>query len=302
MMNISPRQLYGAAARFDITAGLNEDQLRRLAPSVFAVEAHDSRSDRFQPIPTIEIIRGLAKEGFQVVGATQSTARDPGKREFTKHLLRLRRLDDTRHQVGDVLPEVILKNANDGTAAYELMAGLFRIRCMNSLVSQVSTLESTKVRHSGSAQKVRDLVIDGTYRVIDAAREALAAPADWSQIRLEPEHRQLLAAAAHEIRWPTGDQDEEPAQRIQAGRLLEARRPDDRAADLWTTFNVIQENTVRGGQRFIQERFDERGRRTTRRASTREVKGVDQLVGLNRALWMITSHFAKEAGGIRLAA
>ena len=37
---------------------------------------------------------------------------------FTKHLLRLRKIDETRSfKSGEVVPEMLLKNANDGTAA-----------------------------------------------------------------------------------------------------------------------------------------------------------------------------------------
>ena len=97
--------VYTATARFDGTArALTEDQLRRVAPSIFAVEAHESRSAKFAPIPTIDILRGLMAEGFSPVGAKQSRTRDASKREFTKHLIRLRRLDeDTRYSVGDTL-------------------------------------------------------------------------------------------------------------------------------------------------------------------------------------------------------
>ena len=43
---------------------LTNDQLFRLAPSIFAVEKHVSRSARYTYIPTIEVIDGLRKEGF----------------------------------------------------------------------------------------------------------------------------------------------------------------------------------------------------------------------------------------------
>jgi len=32
------------------------------------------------------------------------------------------------------------------------MAGLFRVRCLNSLVTQTGIVEETKVRHSGDVQ------------------------------------------------------------------------------------------------------------------------------------------------------
>ena len=59
-------------ARFDNARAMREDEMFKTAPSVFALTAHESRSHRFQPIPTIEILRALTKEGFVPVGAKQS--------------------------------------------------------------------------------------------------------------------------------------------------------------------------------------------------------------------------------------
>ncbi|WP_029061428.1 DUF932 domain-containing protein [Labrenzia sp. DG1229] len=59
-------------------------------------------------------------KGFMPVGAKQARTRDESKSDFTKHLIRLRRLDDDRKfSVGDTVCEILLKNANDGTSAYE---------------------------------------------------------------------------------------------------------------------------------------------------------------------------------------
>ena len=86
--------IYINTARFDTGRALSEDEMRRVAPSLFATAAHESRSERFQPIPTIEILRGLTKEGFVPVGVKQSASRTEGKALFTKPLIRLRRVDD----------------------------------------------------------------------------------------------------------------------------------------------------------------------------------------------------------------
>src|SRR5215475_11866198 len=53
-MMVRDGSVYGETARFDRARALTEDELRKYAPSVFATTAHDSRSERFQPIPTIE--------------------------------------------------------------------------------------------------------------------------------------------------------------------------------------------------------------------------------------------------------
>ena len=63
---------------------------------------------------------------------------------------------------------MLLKNANDGTAAYDLMAALFRATCLNDrMVAHISTLSSCKVRHSGD---VSSKVIEGTFSVIEQGR------------------------------------------------------------------------------------------------------------------------------------
>jgi hypothetical protein len=62
-------------------------------------------------------------------------------------------------------------------------------------------------------------------------------------------------------------------------QVLTPRRFDDRGSDLWSTFNRIQENLVKGGLN---------GRSAQgRRQRTRPVQGIDQNLRLNRALWML---------------
>ncbi len=280
--------VYASSARFDTGYALAEDQLRKLAPSIFATSAHESRSERFKPIPTIEILRGLEKEGFVAVGAKQSSSRIDGKADFTKHLIRLRRIDDGKvYSVGDTVCEILLKNANDGTSAYELMAGLFRIRCLNSLVAQTGTIEEIKVRHSGDVQAK---VIDGTYTVLKAAEDALVAPQDWSSMCLSREEKQILAQGAHVLRF--GDAEGETKTPIKSDQLLTQRRSGDRGDDLWTTWNVVQENSVKGGIRAIGR--DDLGR--PRRVKSRAVTGIDQDIKLNKALWLLGAEMAKLKG------
>lgn len=277
--------VYTETARFDTGRALTEDEMRKHAPSIFAVTAHESRSERFQPIPTIEILRALTKEGFVPVGAKQSRTRIEGKAEFTKHLIRMRRIDDGKsYCVGDNVCEILLKNANDGTSAYELMAGLFRICCLNSLVAQVGTLEAIKVRHSGD---VAGKVIEGTYTVLNEADKVLAAPQDWSNITLNSEEQSILASSAHLLRF--GDEDGDTTTPIKPEQLLIPRRYEDKASDLWTTFNVIQENTIKGGLRGVSR--DEFGR--PRRMKSRAVNGIDQDIKLNKALWTLSQRMAE---------
>lgn len=277
--------IYTNTARFDTGRELTEIEMRKLAPSIFATSAHESRSERFMPIPTIEVLRGLKDEGFVPVGVKQSASRTPGKADFTKHLIRMRRVDDGKvYNVGDTVCEILLKNANDGTSAYELLAGLFRIRCMNSLVTQSGTIDAIKVRHSGN---VRDKVIEGTYKVLNEAERTLVAPQDWSQLTLNRDEQLALAEAAHVLRF--GDADGNVDTPIQPQKMLGIRRTDDISNDLWTTWNVVQENTIKGGLRG--QGRDDLGR--PRRVKSRAVNGIDQDIKLNKALWILGEKMAK---------
>lgn len=285
MMHYNPRDLYGSNARFDTARALTDEQLQKAAPSIFALAPHESRSERFATIPTISVLNGLRKEGFFPVAAMQSKSRDASRKDFTKHLIRMRRFDNVEaYKVGDTVFEIILKNANDGTAAYELLGGLFRIACLNSLVAQTGTVDTLKVKHMG--RDVPGQVIEGTYRVLDNAQKCLAAPADWSQITMKPEAKEALAEAAHVLRF--GEQEARD-RAIQPAQLLRAQRREDTRDDLWTTFNVVQEHVIKGGDRGGRRDEMNRYRRTT----TREVKGIDQTVSLNKALWLVGEQLAK---------
>lgn len=263
---------------------LSMDDMRKIAPSIFANDKHDSRSDRYTYIPTVRVLEGLMREGFNPVAVRQSSARDAERKEYTKHMIRLRRAGDAFKGVGDTLPEIVLVNSHDGTSSYHLDAGLFRLVCLNGMVVADASFASVRVPHKGD---VVDKVIEGAYSVIDQSVKALAAPAEWSQIRLGTDERNALADAAHVLRF--GDSEGVVTTPIKPVQLLEPRRYGDRENDLWTTFNVVQENVIRGGLRGFGRDANMRRRRVT----TRGVNGIDQDVKLNKALWVLGEAMAK---------
>jgi hypothetical protein len=74
-------------------------------------------------------------------------------------------------------------------------------------------------------------------------------------------------------------------------QLLAPRRTQDVGTDLWSTFNVIQENVVRGG-------LDASGPNANgqyRRHTTRAINGIDQDLKLNKALWILAQSWADHA-------
>lgn len=255
---------------------LTNEQIASVAPSIFANEAHDSRSSRYLYIPTVDVLESLRREGFLPMMACQTRVRDVAKRDHTKHMLRLRREDQINSKEAN---EIILLNSHDGTSSYQMMAGCFRFVCANGLVLGDVAMDQ-KVRHMGSADIIGD-VIEGAYEVLNQF-EAIDEQRDtMKQIKLDEYEQFALAHGALAYRY---DQQEGPAP-VTASQLLTPRRVEDYSNDLWTTFNRIQENTIQGGLRGRNKQ----GRRTT----TRQVNGIDQDVKLNRALWAMTQELRK---------
>jgi hypothetical protein len=261
---------------------LGEDQMRRAAPSIFAAGKHPSRSDRYTYIPTIEVLRGLCREGFQPFMVAQGKSRIEGKTEYTKHMIRMRHAGQvqTRPQAN----EIILINSHDGASSYQMLAGMFRFVCCNGLVVG-EVVQDIRVPHKGNIQGE---VIEGAFRVLDEFEAVEEHTEAMKALQLQPPEEIAFATAALALRFGERAVEETGGHRpapVTAEQLIEARRPEDLDHSLWTTFQRVQENVIRGGQR---------GRSAQgRRLLTRPVGSIDRGVSLNRALWMLAEEMRK---------
>jgi len=259
-------------------APLSEDQMRHAAPSIFAEGKHASRSERYTYIPTIEVMRGLQREGFQPFMVAQGASRVEGKADFTKHLIRLRHA--AQAQAKAEANEIILINSHDGASSYQLLGGRFVFVCSNGLVVG-KVVDDIRVPHRGNIQGE---VIEGAIRVLDQF-EAIDASVDGMKaLTLKPDEERAFATAALALRFGERGEGQPPAP-ITAEQLNEARRPEDAGHSLWNLMQRVQENSIRGGQlgRSAQGR----------RLHTRPVASIDRGVSLNRALWVLAEEMRK---------
>ncbi|EFK5232389.1 DUF945 domain-containing protein, partial [Shigella flexneri] len=99
---------FGYANQIRRDRPLTHEELMHYVPSIFGEDRHTSRSKRYAYIPTITVLESLQQEGFQPFFACQTRVRDPGRRGYTKHMLRLRRAGEIN---GEHVPEIILLNS-----------------------------------------------------------------------------------------------------------------------------------------------------------------------------------------------
>ncbi|WP_109240466.1 DUF932 domain-containing protein [Klebsiella michiganensis] len=245
---------------------LTHEELMQHTPSVFGEDKHISRSDRYSYIPTITLLENLQREGFQPFFACQSRVRDPERREHTKHLLRLRRAGQIN---GQHVPEIIILNSHDGASSFQLLPGIFRSVCTNSLVCGQSFGE-IRVPHRGD---IVGKVVEGAYEILGVFDQVEEKREAMQSLLLPPPAQQAFAKAALNYRFG------EEHQPVNDSQVLTSRRHEDRQNDLWTTYQRLQENLLKGGLS---------GRTANgKRTHTRAVNGIDGDIKLNRALWVM---------------
>jgi hypothetical protein len=172
-------------------------------------------------------------------------------------------------QLKDAVPEVVFLNSHDGTSAYQLRVGIFRVVCTNGLIVSTGSFPSYRVAHRG------DIVEEVVARALDISERfgVLAGRVERMEQRMLPKDEQIaFAGRALAVRFP------EPVESgIQPAQLLTCRRVDDLGNDLWSVLNKVQENLLRGGL----SRIATSGRRTR----TRRITSIREDVRINSRLW-----------------
>ena len=258
------------------TVAISDEELRRVVPSIFASQPIEGVSDRYSFLPTSSILQGLRENGWVPVRAEEQSVRTEARRGFQKHLIRFARTEHLQTwEKNQVRPEVVLLNSHDKSSAYQLHCGLFRLVCLNGMVVADATFERISIKHSGFNP---DSVIEASFKVLGAVPDIMNKMQLFQDRILTDAERLALATGAATYRW-----EGLAKAPINPSMLLNPRRYGDEAKDLWTTFNTVQENIIRGGQRDYSRRRPD-GRRMPK---SRAINGIDEDMKLNKALWQM---------------
>jgi hypothetical protein len=274
-----------AAGLFDSRSEtpLTEPQLRALAPSIFASSAYHDVSPNFRFYSTWHALQALAERGFMPVSARQGKTRNADRESYTRHMIRLRHASEIENG-GEFLPEICLLNAHDRTSSYRILGGGFRPICRNGMIVKSELAQDIRIPHS--RHQLED-VIEATFRVIEQVRRLTSSVKRWQATPTTIEQRIELARIAHSLRFAHAAP--ESGQAIVPTAFLEARREGDKASDLWTVFNRVQENLMRGGQEATARvtRKDAAGNPVTRLRTirTRPLNSIGAEIDHNAVLW-----------------
>jgi hypothetical protein len=123
--------------------------------------------------------------------------------------------------------------------------------------------------------------VAASFRILEYVPKLGALIDRFRNRRLDDNEALIFARNALLLRYDTLEQPP-----IDARTLLAPRRAEDQGNDLWTTFNKVQENLVRGGI------SDGRRNRLGRLRTLRALSGIDSKIGLNKGLWSLAEQTA----------
>lgn len=236
-------------------------------------------SHRYTFVPTTRVLDVLAGHGWLPSTIRETNVRLEEKQGFQKHIIRLRNPEYSA-LISNHHPEIILKNAHDRSGVFELSLGIWRKICSNGLCAPVD-YGMEKIRHIGFAtDKVEEAVNNLAY----LAPKLLQTVDVLNTVVLSTDEQLAFAKSAIELKY---DKDEDSFL-LEPSAVNTHRRYADAASDLWSTFNRVQENLIKGGVR---------GRTTdNKRRRDRAVNSIDRNLSLNRALWTLTEEMARIKG------
>jgi hypothetical protein len=192
-------------------------------------------------------------------------------------MLRMRKLGDFGSTATEVyamdegVPEVILINAHDGTAAYHMMAGFFRFVCSNGLMVG-KHMGGFKVRHTVGPQTSHEVLAAGEATITQKFPLMVEQIGAMRHHMLTNAQQLTLADIALHLRYGS------TVAPFEAHELLNVRRDSDAGDSVWHTMNRVQENIIDGGWETRSQMFG-------RRSAVRPVERVSAVAQINGGIW-----------------
>jgi len=258
---------------------LGNDEIKRLASSVFTMTPSNDVSDKYTHIPTSQVIEDMRQLGWDVVDAKQVKARKEATAGFQKHLVVFRNNDVVINgDDGDtVFPQILLTNSHDGKNAFTFTAGLFRMICENGLVISTQQFEDVKMRHMGYTFEDLQKNIREMVEKLPLTVESMNK---MKQVELTPEQTIEFAQKSLAARF---SQEEIDNIEVNFDELLEPTRSEDRGNDLWSVFNVVQEKLIHG---MFNYKYGVKVRKA------RKIRNFKQDLVINEKLFDVALEFA----------
>lgn len=213
-----------------------------------------SLTNRYNLAKTSDIITHVESLGFSMDKFVTLKTRKPERKGFQKHraVFSSDLFGNTR---GDRV-QLLLTNSHDGTSSVQLQLGFYRLICANGLVAGDKLTPMIRIKHTQKdlmftiEREVERLVAysKNLDSAIDRFKQVILSPLDIKQFNLEAVKIKL----GNDVKIESVD--------------FTPRRREDTGNDLWSVFNVAQENLIRGGSKILLTDATQKNRLISTRA------------------------------------
>jgi len=264
---------------------LTMSELKMICPEIATPEINPALrrklgiTDRYVHVPTEKVIEDIMELGWTPINAYRVASR--GKRTGTgRHMVKFINYDFMEEGKTEY-PELLLTNSHDGTTAFKLDVGIFRLVCSNGMVVKSQDFGSMKVRHYGyDFETIKGAV----NKLVEQIPDYLKQVEDMKEQELEREQMLEFARQAALLRFKTAN-IETIDKVVDVEDLLESTRKEDNGNGLWEVFNRLQEKVVNGKFNYALGKKERKAR---------PVKGFKSQVKLNQGLWELASSYLPE--------
>ena len=268
---------------------LTMDELKMICPEISTPEINPELrqklgiTDKYVHVPTEKVIEDIMELGWTPINAYRVNSR--GRRTGTgRHMVKFVNYDFMQEGKTEY-PELLLTNSHDGTTAFKLDVGIFRLVCSNGMVVKSQDFGSMKVRHYGyDFETIKGAV----NKLVEQIPDYLKQVEDMKEQELEREQMLEFAREAALLRFKTAN-IETIDKLVDVDDLLESTRKEDEGNGLWEVFNRLQEKVVNGKFNYALGKKERKAR---------PVKGFKSQVKLNQDLWELASSYLPEAAAV----
>jgi len=223
-------------------------------------------SNKFGFISSSNLVQTLENKGLKLADVVESKIRKNKETRlgYQKHVMRFNTGISNAH--GNL--QLLAINSHEGSSALTFRLGFFRLVCSNGLIVGSDLIPKVKVRHTSNGLLKLDNAIDEVMEYQIVAKESMER---MMNTKVNIETFETLSRNILKIRL-----DDKYSDKLVP--LFESKRWEDDKQDLFSVFNVIQENVIRTG-------FYVMNKETNVSTKIRAIRGVESNVILNNALF-----------------
>lgn len=225
-------------------------------------------TDKYKLAKTSEMVKTIEGLGYKMEKFVALKVRKKERQGFQKH--RVIFTSPNLKATADGVPQLLLTNSHDGTSSVILQLGFFRFICSNGLVVGDNLIQPVRVRHSGNDFDQR-LIVAINHIVAQASKLTESIDKMKSTVLTQAE---IITFQREALQNRLGNDS------IIHSFSMPVHREEDKATDLFTVMNVVQENLIRGGARVLVEQDGKRKDKAVRR-----VNSLIAQTEINTMLW-----------------